>query len=106
MPPLRGTVLFNAVPPGDAKARATGPKVATRGTTVTLDGTASTSAGSNLVSYRWRQVAGPRVITSDTTLPQLRFVMPAEATAALRFELEVMDEDAMVDAAEVSVTSE
>jgi hypothetical protein len=106
MPPLRGTVLFNAIPPGDAKARVSGPKVATRGTTVTLDGTASASAGSNLVSYRWRQLAGARVITSDTTLPQLRFVMPAEATSALRFELEVMDEDAMVDAAEISVTSE
>jgi hypothetical protein len=32
--------------------------------------------------------------------------MPAEATSALRFELEVMDEDAMVDAAEITVTSE
>ena len=106
MPALTGTVLFNAVPPGNVKARASGPKSAARGSMVTLDGTESSSTGSSLVAHRWRQLSGPPVMTSDPAAPQLTFVMPAGARSTLRFELEVTDEDGLVDAEEIAVTGE
>jgi acyl dehydratase len=106
MPALTGTVLFNAVPPGEAKVRISGSKYASRGTAVTLDGAASSSIGSNLASHRWRQLSGPPVATSDPTLPRLTFVMPEKPNSTLRFELEVTDEDGLVDAEEIAVTGD
>ncbi len=105
MPALRGTVLFNAIAPGNPIARITGPTYAPPGTAVTLDGTTSSSTGSTLVSFRWRQRSGLPVASSDPTLPQLTFIVPGSATTSLRFELEVTDEDGLVDVAEIIVAS-
>ena len=105
MPALRGTVLFNAIAPGDPVARITGPTSATAGLNVDLDGTGSSSTGSALLTYQWRQLSGPAVTLSDPTLPQVNFVMPATTTSGVRFELEVTDEDGLVDAAEFAVTN-
>jgi hypothetical protein len=57
------------------------------------------------VSFRWRQLSGLPVTTSDPTLPQLTFVAPGIASAPPRFELEVTDEDGLVDVAEIVVAS-
>jgi hypothetical protein len=103
MPPLRGTVLFNAIAAGNPMARITGPTVVKPGLAVTLDGTASSSTGSTLVSFRWRQTGGLPLSTSDPTLAQLTFVVPAIGSPPSRFELEVMDEDGLVDVAEIVV---
>jgi hypothetical protein len=105
MPPLRGTVLFNAIAPGNPIAQITGPTYAPPGTTVTLDGTASSSTGSSLVSFRWRQLSGLPVTTSDPTLAQLTFVAPSLASPPPRFELEVTDEDGLVDVTEIVVAN-
>jgi hypothetical protein len=103
MPPLTGTVLFNAVMPGRPRAHGSGPTSAEAGAAVVLDGAASSSTGSKLVSHRWRQVDGPIVHMSDPTHPQLTFIMP---DASVRFELGVMDEDGLMDAVEVGVEPE
>lgn len=103
MPPLMGTVLFNAVMPGKPRAHGSGPMSAEAGAAVVLDGSASSSTGSKLVSHRWRQIDGPIAHTSNPTRPQLTFTMP---DVSVRFELEVMDEDGLVDAVEVGVESE
>jgi hypothetical protein len=100
MPPLRGSMLFNAVAPGNPVARISGPAYAPAGTGITLDGTSSSSAGSLLVSYSWRQLAGPPVTVSDPTQPTLHYTMPAGPASSMRFELEVMDEEGLVDVAE------
>jgi hypothetical protein len=105
MPPLRGTVLFNAIAPGNPIARITGPTYAPPGTAVTLDGTTSSSTESTLVSFRWRQLSGLPITTSDPTSAQLTFVAPSIASVLPRFELEVTDEDGLVDVAEIIVAS-
>lgn len=123
--PLRGTVLFNAIAPGNPVARMVGPTHALPGTEVTLDGTGSSSSASALVRYWWRQVSGPIVATSDPTQPTLRFIMPAISatvaslaqaapqesdapaatpTAPLLFELEVDDEDGLVDVSTLAIS--
>lgn len=100
MPQLRGSMLFNAVAPGDPVARISGPAYAPAGGAVALDGTSSSSAGSLLVSFKWRQLAGATVTVSDPAQPTLHYTMPAGPASSIRFELEVMDEEGLVDVAE------
>jgi hypothetical protein len=122
-PPLRGTVLFNSIAPGNPVARVVGPTHAPSGAEVMLDGSGSSSSGSALVRHWWRQISGPTVATSDPTQPTLRFNMPAIPTTAvsvaqattspaattsepIRFELEVDDEDGLVDVLSLAVSIE
>ncbi|MEP6690043.1 MAG: amidohydrolase family protein [Gemmatimonadaceae bacterium] len=57
------------------------------GDTVTLDGRASRAAAGRTLSYRWRQLEGPRVRLSVDTAAQTSFVVTAPADLA--FELVV-----------------
>jgi len=103
-PPLRGTLLYNAIAPGNPIARIAGPWRSLPDQPVTLDGSGSSSTGSALVSYSWRQISGPTVTTSDATQPTLQFTMPT-TTVPLVFELEVDDEDGLVSVAQASVSA-
>jgi hypothetical protein len=104
MPPLRGTVLVDAIAPGNPVARIAGPPTSLPGATVTLDASGSSSTGSSLVAYQWRQISGPPVSISDPSLSQITFTMPA-VPGSLRFELEVTDEDSLVDAGSIDVAA-
>lgn len=104
-PALRGTVLVNAIAPGNPVARIVDPTFATPGAIVTLDGSGSSSTGSNVVSYKWRQLSGPTVTVDDPTSPKITFARPAStASSAVRFELEIDDEDGLVDVAQITAT--
>ncbi|HEY3831251.1 MAG TPA: hypothetical protein VGO03_03080 [Acidimicrobiia bacterium] len=63
------------------------PKV---GTTVTLDGSASSQTNGHPVSYAWSQTAGPTVSLSSTTAQKPTFTAPNSATT-LTFSLVVTD---------------
>lgn len=103
-PPLRGTVLLNAIAPGNPVASIAGPSLALPNAPVRLDGSGSTSTGSALVAFKWRQLSGPAVTMSDPAQPILQFTMPS-TSASLRFELEVTDEDGLVDVANITIAS-
>jgi len=105
MPALRGTVLVNAIAPGDPIARIAGTAFASPGAIATLDGSGSSSIGSSLVAYKWRQLAGSPVSIDNPTLPQIAFSMPSNATGPLQFELEVDDEDGLVGVVRFDVAS-
>ncbi|KPJ55971.1 MAG: hypothetical protein AMS16_03280 [Planctomycetes bacterium DG_58] len=57
---------------------------------VTLDGTASTDADNDGLTYKWTQTAGPNVTLNDDTAAQPTFQAPAGPTA-LTFQLKVSD---------------
>jgi hypothetical protein len=76
------------------------PPVANAGTdqtvdeqsTVTLDGTGSSDADGDTLSYAWTQTAGPTVTLSDPTAAQPTFTAPdVSAATVLTFELTVDD---------------
>ena len=103
MPELRGTILVNAIAPGDPIARIGGAKSAARGAIVTLDATGSSSSGSLIVAYKWRQLSGPPITIDDPASSRISFVAPSTSGGPTRFELEVDDEDGLVDVAQVDV---
>lgn len=60
--------------------------------TVTLDGSNSTDANADPLTYAWTQTAGPAVTLSSTTAMQPTFVAPAtQAGTTLTFQLIVND---------------
>ncbi|MBL6771487.1 MAG: BspA family leucine-rich repeat surface protein [Rhizobiales bacterium] len=62
------------------------------GATVTLDGTGSSDADSNSLTYAWTQTSGTTVTLSSTTVSQPTFTAPtAVSTATLIFSLVVTD---------------
>jgi hypothetical protein len=101
MPTLRGTVMVNGMAPGTPVAQIAGPASAAGGATVVLDGTSSSSTGSAIVSFLWRQISGPPAAMSDPTLATLQYTMPSPPGSSVRFELGVTDEDGLVDVAEI-----
>jgi hypothetical protein len=101
MPTLRGTIMFNGMAPGSPVAQVAGPASAQVGATVVLDGTNSTSTGSAIASFLWRQISGPPATMSDPTLATLQYTMPSPPGSSVRFELGVTDEDGLVDVAEI-----
>ena len=103
MPELRGTILVNAIAPGDPNARIGGAQSAARGAIVTLDGTGSSSSGSMIVAYKWRQLSGPPITVDDPASSRISFVVPSTSGGPTRFELEVDDEDGLVDVAQIDV---
>ena len=60
--------------------------------TVTLDGSGSSDADGDALTYLWTQVSGPAVTLSDATAVNPTFTIPLDAvTTAIVFELVVND---------------
>jgi hypothetical protein len=76
------------------------------GSTVTLDGTASTDAEAGIASYLWSVETGTDVTLSDATLPSPTFVAPPVGAngASIVFSLLVVDQGGLSDTDEVTVT--
>ncbi|MFY2561803.1 myxosortase-dependent M36 family metallopeptidase [Corallococcus terminator] len=96
------TVLnVNLAPTANAGAAAS----AVSGTTVTLDGSASSDPDSTPVTYAWTQVSGPSVALSDATAAQPSFTAPSvQAQRDLVFSLVVSDGVAISAASLVVIT--
>jgi hypothetical protein len=73
-------------------ANAGANQAVTSGTTVTLNGTASSDSDGTIASYAWSQTTGAAVTLSSTTTSQPTFPAPTVASAtALTFSLVVTD---------------
>ena len=80
--------LANVLPLANAGVNQT----VTSGTTVTLNGTASSDSDGTITSYAWTQTAGSAVTLSSATASQPTFTAPSVATATtLTFSLIVTD---------------
>lgn len=93
-------------PPPAANA---GPDVqVAEGNVTALNGTRSRAAEGELVSYRWRQLAGPGVTLSNPAEPIPTFTVPKVGGpgTVLVFELTVTDSNGLQDADEVTYTIE
>ncbi|NBT39198.1 MAG: autotransporter domain-containing protein [Alphaproteobacteria bacterium] len=81
-------------------------------TVVSLDGTNSSDADNNPLTYQWNQLAGPVVALSDATSPKPSFsaplVQPGQSGVVLEFGLVVNDGfvDSLVDKVVVAVQSQ
>ncbi len=77
------------------------------GTTVSLDGTASSDpdGDADTLTFLWTQTGGPDVTLSDPTLPTLTFVTPPVSPdgATLVFELTVRDFDGLAASTAVTI---
>ncbi len=84
----------NATPTADASADQTGANSVEEGSTVTLDGSASSDPDDGIASYLWEQTGGNTTVTlSDPNAVKPTFVTPiVDATAlTLTFRLTVTD---------------
>jgi len=93
---LRGQIRYNSAVPlvqPTPLAVASGPDYVDEGDNVALNGIWSFVGPNPFASYSWRQVSGPAVILSSTTVVQPTFVAAAVAGAIspLVFELTVTD---------------
>ena len=85
---------FNEPPIADAGADQTGAYAVEEGSTVTLDGSASSDPDDGMASYLWEQTGtGPTVTLSDPNSAQPTFVTPIVDISAitLNFRLTVTD---------------
>ncbi len=83
-------------------ARAVGPEAGAVGTSISLDGTASSDPDGHWLRYRWTQVAGPWVALDDPSSSAPSFKPPLPGTYL--FELEVDDQKIRSAAVPVAVT--
>ena len=74
-------------------------QIAVAGSLVTLDGTNSSDPDGGNVSYKWKQIAGPRVTLFSTQSPTVALIGSYVLSDAetLTFELTVTDEDGLTD---------
>lgn len=79
--------VLNAAPVADAGD----DKGVAAGDEVTLDGSGSSDANGEALTYDWTQSGGPSVSLSDTTAVSPTFTMPLTATETLTFTLVVTD---------------
>jgi hypothetical protein len=102
----RDTCIVNVVsdsrPP---KAQAGPNQTVSPGSRVVLDGSSSTDEEGGIVSYTWRQIAGPPITLSDPTAIKPEFSAPViDAPEDLVFELTVTDPGGLQDKAKVVIT--
>lgn len=108
VPALWGTVRFNSniplvVPTPNAAAGA--DRNVSENMSATLNGSKSSDADGNLISYQWRQLSGPSVFLSTPTTPQTSFTAPNvnQGGQDLIFELEVRDDAGLIDTDNVRI---
>ena len=77
-----------------------------KGTTVTLDASASTDADGNALSYRWTQTSGAAVSLSSGTAARPTFTAP-RASGAFAFSLIVNDgrADSLADTVQITIAN-
>ena len=75
------------------------------GLLTTLDGSNSYDVDGRIVSYSWRQVAGPAVSLTSTITARTQFVAPAvpPGGASVEFELTVTDDSALTGTDRIAV---
>lgn len=86
------TIKSAQVPPGENPpvADAGADQTVKPGATVTLDGSDSTDADEDIVSYSWVQTAGPEVVLNGADTDKPTFTAP-DSSEVLTFELTVTD---------------
>ena len=94
-------VTVDPPPNADPVADAGPDQIVDPGDTVTLDGTGSTDADSDPLTYDWIQTGGPAVTLTGATTAQPTFTAPASGT--LTFQLTVDDGQGGTDTDTVSV---
>jgi hypothetical protein len=97
---------INATPIADAGADQTGAYAVEEGSTVTLDGSASSDPDDGIASYLWEQTGGVTTVTlSDPNAAKPTFVTPiVDATAVtLDFRLTVTDTGGLQATGQVAV---
>lgn len=92
--------LTNIRPVADAGSDST----AAAGSTVTLDGSASSDDDGDPLLFQWRQVSGPAVTLSDDTSTQPTFTAPAGTVPAQQLVFELVVDDATFTSAPDQVT--
>ncbi len=104
---VRVNVIWGNLPP---VAEAGPDQTVKQGTAVTLDGSNSSDADGQIVSYAWKQISGTRVSLSDPKGKQTVFTASdgGMSATALTFELTVTDSGGLsaADRVTVNVTSE
>jgi hypothetical protein len=103
----RDTCIVNVVSDSLPPIAQAGPnQTVSPGSRVVLDGSGSTDEDGEIVSYRWRQIAGPPVTLSDPAAIKPAFVAPVieVPTEDLAFELTVTGPGGLQDKAKVVVT--
>ena len=95
------TVLNNEAPTASASAEAQ----AYEGTSVTLDGSASSDSDGSIATYLWEQTAGPTASIANPAAQSTTFTAPAvEEHTALAFLLTVTDNDGAQSTDEINIT--
>ncbi len=84
-------------------ALAAGPETIDGGAEVQLDGTGSSDADGDELTYKWTQTAGESVLLSDANAASPTFTAPIQSQT-LTFELTVYDGEVTSEVAEVSVS--
>ena len=96
------TVENNTAPTANAGA----DRRAAQGTSVTLDGSASSDADNETLTFAWSQTAGTNVTLSDATVAKPTFTAPSSlaSDAVLTFRLTVTDPNGATGTDTVTIT--
>ncbi len=87
-------------------AHAGSDQIVMEGSTVYLDGSASSDSNGSIAAFQWLQIAGSNIALSDSSAENPNFVAPAVSAAGsvLTFRLTCTDNDGLQDTDEVNVS--